>query len=254
MRGLAIAVLLEEEVRDVLVAHRRGRPPATGRARAPARALSRDAREDLLVEVGERHDEPHVVLGDERRERRDVAAGRRRAARAPCSIGVVERRRESVGVGRDRGRAGTAERGDDVDALAGAGEEHGGHGGREYRQPGRRSGVLPAAGARRGTCRRRARAACAAGSSGRRAASGARRTRRRARSARPTAAWRGRGSAPSPSDPVARRAAGAAAPCTSRPGSAASAAGRSGSCRRGRRSRAAAARRPTSGAGCARRA
>ena len=78
------------------------------------------------------------------------------------------------------------------------------------------------------------------------AASGARRTRRRARSARPTAASRDRGSAPSPSAPAARRAASAAGRCTSRPGSAASAAVRSGSSRRGRRSRAGAARRSTS--------
>ena len=47
-------------------------------------------------------------------------------------------------------------------------------------------------------CRRRARGACAAGSAGRASqSSGARRTRGRARSARPRAARRGRGSAPS---------------------------------------------------------
>ena len=48
------------------------------------------------------------------------------------------------------------------------------------------------------TCRRRGRAASAAGSARPCAASGARRTRRRARCARPTTARRGRGSAPSP--------------------------------------------------------
>ena len=43
-------------------------------------------------------------------------------------VRVVERGRERVGVDRDRVRAGAAKRGDDVDALPGAGEEDGGHG------------------------------------------------------------------------------------------------------------------------------
>ena len=43
-------------------------------------------------------------------------------------MGVVEGRRQSVDVGRDGRGAGVGERGDDVDALARAGEEHRGHG------------------------------------------------------------------------------------------------------------------------------
>ena len=43
-------------------------------------------------------------------------------------IGVVERRRQPIEIGRDGGRAGPTERLDDVDALTGAGEENRGHG------------------------------------------------------------------------------------------------------------------------------
>ena len=113
-------------MREVLVAHLLddvGR--ATG---APATAmLVAGAGEDQLVEVGERDDQVDVVLGDEGRELGDVA----RVVDAPdelVAIRVVERRRERVDVDRDCGRAGPAERRDDVDALAGAGEEDGGHG------------------------------------------------------------------------------------------------------------------------------
>jgi hypothetical protein len=44
-------------------------------------------------------------------------------------VRVVERGRERVRVGGDRRGAGPREGGDDVDALARAGEEDGGHGG-----------------------------------------------------------------------------------------------------------------------------
>ena len=43
-------------------------------------------------------------------------------------VRVVERRRKRVGVDGNRARAGTAEGGDDVDPLSGAGEEDGGQG------------------------------------------------------------------------------------------------------------------------------
>ncbi len=115
-------VRLEEGVRQVLVAHRpahlgcRGEDER-GRQLLPAR------RDDLLVEVGERHDEPHVVLGDEPRQRRNV-----RRIVDPWHEGsvmsVVERRCERVEVGGDGGRARSPEGADDVDALAGAGEEN----------------------------------------------------------------------------------------------------------------------------------
>ncbi len=67
------------------------------------------------------------MLGDEGCELGDVA----RVVDTPdelVAVSVVERRSEGVDVDRDRGRAGPAERRNDVDALAGAGEEDGGHG------------------------------------------------------------------------------------------------------------------------------
>ena len=122
-------MLLEEDVRDVLVGHRRAH---LVRRREQQRRRERlaVARDDALVDVGHRHDEPDVVLGDERRERRHVA-GIVDPRDERHVIGVVERRREAVEVGGDRRRAGPAERGHDVDALPGAGEENGGHERRE---------------------------------------------------------------------------------------------------------------------------
>ena len=69
------------------------------------------------------------MLGDERRERRHVA-GVVDARHERHVVGVVERGRQAVEIGGDRRRAGPPERGDDVDPLAGAGEENSGHGGR----------------------------------------------------------------------------------------------------------------------------
>ena len=115
----------EELVREVLVAHRatdrgRRREHERRRQRLPVRG------DDLLVEVGQRDDEPDVVLGDERRERPDVArvvdAGDERHA-----VGVIEGGRKRVEVGGDGRRARTSEGAHDVDALSRAGEEHGGH-------------------------------------------------------------------------------------------------------------------------------
>ena len=79
-----------------------------------------------MVEIGERHDQPHVVQRDEVAQRGDVpGVVDPRHERAP--VGVVERGRELVDVGRDRRRAGARERGDDVDALARAREQDGRH-------------------------------------------------------------------------------------------------------------------------------
>ena len=121
---------LEEEVRLVLVAHR---PADLGRRDEHERRRERVARlrEEHLVEVGERDDQADVVLGDECRERGDVA-GAVDARDERVVVGVVERGRERVGVGRDRRRAGAAEGRDDVHALPGAGEEDGGHGREAY--------------------------------------------------------------------------------------------------------------------------
>ena len=98
------------------------------------RQLSSQPRQDHMVEVGERDDQPDVVGVDEVAEGADVAvvvdARHERAA-----VGVVERRRERIDVGRDRRRARAAERGDDVDALPGAREEDGRHSGSGYRAP-----------------------------------------------------------------------------------------------------------------------
>ena len=79
-----------------------------------------------MVEIGQRDDQPHVVQLDEVAQRCDVdRVVDPRHERAV--IGVVERGRELVDIGRDRGRAGLAKRGDDVDALAGAREQDGRH-------------------------------------------------------------------------------------------------------------------------------
>ncbi len=75
-----------------------------------------------MVEVGQRHDQRDVVRGDERRERGDID-GIVDPRREGVLVGVVERRRERVHVDRERPRSGAAERRDDVDALARAGEE-----------------------------------------------------------------------------------------------------------------------------------
>ena len=102
------AAPLEEEVRVVLVADRPadlrlGHEHERGRERVALRG------EQDLVEVGQRHDQAHVVLGDQRGERRDVA-GTVDASDERVMVGVVERRRERVEVGRDGRRAGPAER------------------------------------------------------------------------------------------------------------------------------------------------
>jgi hypothetical protein len=75
-----------------------------------------------VVEVGERHDELHVVQRDQVAERVEVV-GVVDARDDRALVGVVERRRERVQVGRDRRRPGAGERGDDVDALTGAREQ-----------------------------------------------------------------------------------------------------------------------------------
>ena len=79
-----------------------------------------------MVEIGERDDQPDVVLLDERAQRGEVA-GVVDARHDLAVIGDVERRRELAGVDRERRRAGAAKRGDDVDPLPRAGEEDHGH-------------------------------------------------------------------------------------------------------------------------------
>src|SRR5215469_14132976 len=84
-----------------------------------------------MVEVGERNDQIRSVFLDERGKRGDVTGvGHERDDRP--AIGRVEGRRELVHVDRDGGRAGIPEGGDDVDSLAGAGEEDRGHGAEGY--------------------------------------------------------------------------------------------------------------------------
>ena len=108
-------------VREVLVAHlaadvRRGQEDERRRE-----LVARLGQGDV-VEVGERDDQAHVVLADEPGERGDVA--RIVDARDErVVVGVVERRRQAVGVGDDRRRAGARELGHDVDPLPGAREE-----------------------------------------------------------------------------------------------------------------------------------
>ena len=118
-------VLLEEAVGEVLVAHRAAHRGAR-RENERRRELVTCGRDDLLVEIGERNDEAHVVLGDERGERGHVA-GVVDPRDERGMVGVIERGRERVEVGGDRRRAGAAERAHDVDALPCAGEEDGCH-------------------------------------------------------------------------------------------------------------------------------
>ncbi len=87
--------------------------------------------EHAMVEVGERHDQRRVVLGDERCERLDVAGIVDRRDERPA-VGGVERRRELVEVDGERRRAGAPKRRDDVDALPRAGEEDDRHGAEGY--------------------------------------------------------------------------------------------------------------------------
>ena len=123
------AVLLEEEVGEVLVAHRRAdlgrrseheRGGERGAVRARGSPWSRSV-------SGTTSSTSWLV--DERRKRSDVA-GVVDAGNERLVIGVVERRREAIGVRGDGDRARTGERGHDVDALPRAGEENGCHGGR----------------------------------------------------------------------------------------------------------------------------
>ena len=116
---------LEGLVRGVLVAHLGH--DLGGREEHGRPELLAVASEDELVEVGERDDEVDVVVGNEARQLGHVL----RVADARHElvvVSVVERRREAVDVGRDRGRSGPAEGGHDVDALHCAGEKYGCHG------------------------------------------------------------------------------------------------------------------------------
>ena len=117
---------LEEGVGEVLVAHRLA-DLRLGHERQCRLEDAARAREQELVEVGERDDELDVVLLDELRERRDV--GWILDSRHELEvIRVPERGSERVEVGGDRRRARATEGRDDVDALPGAGEEDGCHG------------------------------------------------------------------------------------------------------------------------------
>ena len=99
----------------------------SGSSTSAGSSSSRRCARQPLVEVGERHDEPHVVQVDELGERRDVG-GVVDPRHERVHVGVVERRRERVRVDGDGSAAGAAERGDDVDALPGAREQDCRHG------------------------------------------------------------------------------------------------------------------------------
>ena len=114
------AALVEEAVRAVLVLAEADR---VGSGQEHERVeLVATLGEEQVVEVGERHDQAHVVLLDERAQGLDVAGiVDARHDRAP--LGRVQRRRELVDIGGERRRTRAGEGGDDVDALARAGEE-----------------------------------------------------------------------------------------------------------------------------------
>ncbi len=124
-RRRADAALLEEAVREVLVAAARDRLRLGHEHDRLAEAIAIRG-EDEVIEVGERDDQADVVHLHELREGGDVA-GVVHGRHERTAVGVVERRREVADVRGDRRRARTAERGDDVDALARAREEDGRH-------------------------------------------------------------------------------------------------------------------------------
>jgi hypothetical protein len=88
-------------------------------------ALAR-LREHVIIEVGQRHDQPYLVKLNEVAKRIDlervVDAWDDRGA-----VSVVERGRQLIDVGSDGRRADLAKRGDDVDALTRAREQDGRH-------------------------------------------------------------------------------------------------------------------------------
>ncbi len=88
-----------------------------------------------LVEVGERDDEPRLVLVDEPPKHGHVL-GVVDARHQHVCVGVIERGRQRIDVGGDRSRTCTAESADDVDALSRTREEDGRHGG-QYSRNGR---------------------------------------------------------------------------------------------------------------------
>ena len=112
-------------MREVFVAHALGH--VDRREEEGGAELVACAREDQLVEVGERDDEVDAVLGDELRELGHVA-GVVHADDELVAVGVVERRRERVDVHGNGRRAGPAEGRDDVHALPCTGEEDRRHG------------------------------------------------------------------------------------------------------------------------------
>ncbi len=120
-------MLLEEEVRGVLVLRTLDHL-AGGEEDDRSVELGAVLREQNVIEVGQGDNEADVVRAHELAQRRQVA-GVDDAGDDRVHVGVVERGRERVRVDRDRRRAGAAERRDDVDALAGAGEENGRHAG-----------------------------------------------------------------------------------------------------------------------------
>ena len=127
------AAFLEQQMRLVLV----GEPLDDVRLRQEDECAELVARagERRLVEVGERRDQAHVVLVDERAQRGDVG-GVVDPRHEGVPVGVIERGCERVRVGGDRQRAGATERADDVHPLSGAREEDGRHGG-QYSRNGR---------------------------------------------------------------------------------------------------------------------
>ena len=99
------------------------------------RTLFAGACEQHLVEIREWDDQPHVVFLHERPQRREVARvvdPRYKGMR----VGLVESRRERVGVGGDRRGAGALECADDVHALPRTRKENRRHGG-QYSRNGR---------------------------------------------------------------------------------------------------------------------
>ena len=125
-------MLLEEQVREVLVAHRAADLRRRDAARAPERATRGERERSSWSRSVSGITSRTSCSAHQLRERGNVRLVRD-ARHERHTVGVVQRRREPVDVGRDRGRARPREGADDVDALPGAREEDRGHGGQRSR-------------------------------------------------------------------------------------------------------------------------
>ncbi len=122
-------MLLEELMREPLVRQRVD--DLRGRQEHERAQLVAGTCEHAVVEIGERDDEVDVVLAHELAQRRDVT-GIADPRDKRMLVGVVERRRKGVQIGREGMGPGALECRHDVDPLSDAREEDAAHRRRGY--------------------------------------------------------------------------------------------------------------------------